>query len=85
MAVFVLVLVESGRREVNLETGVFVGKSLRGAAVGDSNLKDRRHNINILHTCASCSCTLQKEDRSSISGQSVLLFLMFYLKYTTLA
>lgn len=38
VTVFVLVLVESGRG-VNLETGVFVGKSLRGAVVfvGDSN------------------------------------------------
>lgn len=44
-----LVLVESGRG-VNLETGVFVGKSLRGAVllVGDSNLKDRKHKILIL-------------------------------------
>lgn len=42
--VVVLVLVESGRG-VNLETGVFVGKSLRGAIVfvDDSDLEDRTH------------------------------------------
>ena len=43
-----LVLVVESGSGVNLETGVFVGKSLRGAgvvvAVGNSDLKDRKHN-----------------------------------------
>lgn len=44
VGVVVLGLVDSGRG-VNLETGVFVGKFLRGAVVfvGDNNLKDREH------------------------------------------
>lgn len=43
---FVLVLVTSGGG-VNLETGVFVGKSLRVALVivGDSDLKDGRKKV----------------------------------------
>lgn len=44
VGVVVLVLAESGGG-VNLETGVFVSKGLRGVAVfvGDCNLKDRTH------------------------------------------
>lgn len=44
VGVVVLLLVEPGGG-VNLETGVFVGKGLRGKVVfvGDCNLKDRKH------------------------------------------
>lgn len=84
MGVVVLVLVESGRG-LNLETGVFVGKSLRGAVVfvGDSNLKDRkqkicsRYNYRILSRHESHSCTLQKERQRSTAGQSELLLVLF--------
>lgn len=74
-----LVLVESGRG-VNLETGVFVGKSLRGAVllVGDSDLKDRKHKILILLILPFGHIS----DGGS-AGQSELL-LVFYL-HTPLA
>lgn len=55
-------------RGVNLETSVFVGKSLKAAVVfvGDSNLKDRKHN-----TCN------QKEGQSSTADQSEPLSVLF--------
>ncbi len=79
-----LVLVESGSG-VNLETGVFVGKTLRDAVVfvGVSNLEDRKHktckryNYKILLTHESHSCTLQKEDQRSTAGQSENLLVPF--------
>lgn len=63
---FVLVLVTCGEG-VNLETGVFVGKSLKGTAVlvGDSDLKDGKQKVSILLTL-----TFLKEGQSSTADQS---------------
>lgn len=68
---FVLVLAESGRG-VNLETGVFVGKFLRGAVgfAGDSSLKDREHDTRNGYKIPF-SCKLQRVGLNSTPRQDV--------------
>lgn len=90
LGVVVLVLVDSGR-EVNLETEVFEGKSLRGAVVFvvDSDLKDKKHDrcdgySHELFNINSNSCKLQKVGLRSTPSQSELLSASFKSEYTLL-